>query len=146
MSRKKRPVPPKPQHPRHWMDFVRWGIAVEVLVLASLTVYLSLQNPDPFTASDLMALLIMLLWVIAPGMIAYYAARPRKNLVPRLTWGLTGFIGNAWMIWALLDVAEGEGGSTAVLGLVVLPFYVLLAMLLAQVVPVILNMIRRHKL
>ena len=83
------------------MDLVRWGIAVEVFILAGLTVSLTLQNPDPFTARDLMALLIMLLWVIAPGMIAYYAARPRKNLVPRLTWGLTGFVGNLWMIWMI---------------------------------------------
>lgn len=135
-----------PVPPCHWMDVVRWLIAVEVLVLAGLTVYLTLQSPDPFTARDFMALAIMLLWVIAPGMIAYYAARPRKNIVPRLTWGLTGFIGNLWMIWMIYNIAQGEGGSTAALGLVVFPFYVLLAMLIAQLLPVIWNMIVRHKL
>lgn len=146
MTRKKRSAPAGPHHPRHWMDVIRWLIAVEVLVLAGLTVHLTLQSPDPFTARDFMALMIMLLWVIAPGMIAYYAARPRKNLIPRLTWGLTGFLGNLWMIWMIFDLAEGKGGSTAALGLVVAPFYVLIAMLLAQVLPVIVNMIRRHKL
>ena len=146
MSPKKRTPTRAPFPPRHWMDIVRWLIAVEVLVLAGLTVYLTLQSPDPFTARDFMALAIMLLWVIAPGMIAYYAARPRKNLVPRLTWGLTGFLGNLWMIWTIMQMVEGKGSSTAALGLVVMPFYVLIAMLLAQVLPVILNMIRRHKL
>lgn len=145
MTRKKRPAP-YPAQPKHWMDVVRWLILVEVFVLAGLTFYLTLGNDDPFTARDFMALLIMLLWVIAPGMIAYYAARPRKKLAPRITWGLTGFLGNLWMIWMIMDLVQGEGGSTAALGLVVAPFYVLLAMLVAQIVPVILNMIRRHKL
>lgn len=137
---------PAPQRPRHWMDFVRWGIAVEILVLASLTIIITLEDPDPFTARDFMALAIMLMWVVAPGMIAYYAARPRRELVPRLTWGLTGFLGNLWMLWVILDVMEDEGGATAALGLVVAPFYVLIAMLAAQILPVIANMVRRHKL
>lgn len=136
----KAPVPP-----RHWMDVVRWLILVEIVVLAGLTLYLS-SIDFAGGARDVLALAIMLLWVIAPGMIAYYAARPRKRLAPRLTWGLVGFLGNLWMIWMVADLTKGEGGSTAALGLVVAPFYVLLAMMAAQIIPVIVNMVTRHKL
>ena len=144
---KKRTSPsPAPAVPRHWMDVVRLGLLAEAVILAGLVIYLRFLDGGPIHLPGILASFIMLIWVLAPILIAYYAARPRKNSVPRMTWGLTGFFGGAAMIWYLFSMIRGEGGSTAALGLLVLPFYLFLAMLVVQLVPVILNMVRRHKL
>lgn len=132
--------------PRQVMDWVRIGLLLEAAILAGLVVYLRMVVNPPGHLAGWLATMMMLLWVIAPVMIAYYAARPRKHLAPRLTWGLTGFVGGAAMIAYLWWMHRGEGAGTAELGLLVLPFYLFLAMLGAQLIPVILNMVRRHKL
>lgn len=137
----KAPVPPK-----HWMDIVRIGLLIEAVVLAGFVIYLRFFDDSPRHLQAILATAMMLLWVIAPIMIGYYAARPRRKLMPRITWGLTAFVGGLVMIWYLLGMIRGEGGSTAALGLLVLPFYLFLAMLVAQLIPLVLNMIRRGKL
>lgn len=145
MTKRQKKHAPSTTHPKHWMDIVRVGLLIEAVILAGFVVWLRVIQDPPGHLAGWLVTLMMLFWAVAPVMIAYYAARPRRDLTPRLTWGLTGFVGGGAMIFYLWQML-GESEGTAELGLLVLPFYLFIAMLGTQLIPVILNMLRRHKL
>ncbi|WP_265571583.1 hypothetical protein [Sphingomicrobium nitratireducens] len=143
--RKKAPAPKPPVDRSDWIEWVRYVLLAMVAAVVGVVLYMLFADPSDLSGGDLFAGVMMAMWGAAPLLVAYHASRPRKPRVRRLSWSLSGLVGGGWMLALIAPIAQGEGGSTAALGLLVLPFYLFVGLLVVQLIQTLLESLQGRR-
>ena len=119
--RKKAPPPPPPTQPG-WIQGLRNLLLVEAGAITLILLYLRFTGFEE-GADAWLATIVMILVSVLALLTSYAASGPRKPRRVQLGWIGAGLIGGTAIIAYLITLIMGMGGSTAALGIIVLPFY-----------------------
>ena len=119
--KKTSPAPPTPQ-PASLMG-LRKLLLVEAGAIAAILIYLRIADPFEEGADAWVATIVMILFSVLALLASYAASGPRKSRRVQIGWVTAGLIGGTAIIAYLVTLVLGMGGSTAALGIIVLPFY-----------------------
>ena len=119
--RKKAPPPPPPPQPT-WLKGLRSLLLVEAGAIVLILLYLRFTGFEE-GADAWVATIVMMLVSTLALLTSYAASNERKPRRVQLGWVAAGLIGGTAIIAYLVTLILGMGGSTAALGIIVLPFY-----------------------
>lgn len=121
-QRRKKAAPPPPPPQPAWLRGLRNFLLVEAGAIALLLLYLRLTGFEE--GADAWVATIVMMLVSTLALLTSYAASGHKK-PRRLQYGWigAGLIGGTAIIAYLITLVLGMGGSTATLGIIVLPFY-----------------------
>lgn len=119
--RKKAPPPPPPTQPG-WLKGLRNLLLVEAGAIVLILLYLRITGFEEGADAWLATIVMMLVSTLAL-LTSYAASGPKKQRRLQYGWIGAGLIGGTAIIAYLVTLIIGMGGSTAALGIIVLPFY-----------------------